>query len=103
MDYVQFTEIAMLVLFGISWPFNIRKSWKSRTAKGKSILFECLVVAGYTIGLSGKFVTVSRTGTWPYSIWFYLADITMVTIDLVLSVRNARLDAERDRLQQAGS
>ncbi len=96
MDFVQFTEIAMLVLFGISWPFNIHKSWKSRTAKGKSVIFECMVIAGYLIGLSGKLVTFHRTGNWAYSIWFYMADIIMVMIDIILYVRNIRLDSERD-------
>ena len=95
MDFVQFTEISMLVLFGISWPFNIHRSWISRTAKGKSILFEVFVICGYIIGISGKFVTFHRTGVWAYSIWFYLADIIMVMIDLILCVRNRRLDQER--------
>ena len=85
----------MLVLFGISWPFNISKAWKSRTAKGKSVTFEFLVVAGYLIGLSGKFVTYNRTGNWAYSIWFYIADIVMVLIDIALYFRNTKLDQGR--------
>ena len=32
-------ESLMLILFGISWPFSIAKSYKSRTNKGKSIVF----------------------------------------------------------------
>ena len=96
MDFVQFTEISMLVLFGISWPFNIYRSWTSRTARGKSLLFEVFVICGYIIGISGKFVTFQRTGVWTYSIWFYLADIIMVMIDLILCVRNRRLDQERN-------
>lgn len=96
MDFVQFTEIAMLVLFGISWPFNISKAWKSRTAKGKSVTFEFLVVAGYLIGLCGKFVTFRRTGIWAYSIWFYLADVVMVLTDITLYFRNTKLDRERE-------
>ncbi len=96
MDFVQFTEIAMLVLFGISWPFNISKAWKSRTAKGKSVTFEFLVVAGYLIGLCGKFVTFRRTGVWAYSIWFYIADVLMVLADITLYFRNTKLDRERE-------
>ena len=88
----------MLVLFGISWPFNISKAWKSRTAKGKSVTFEFLVVAGYLIGLSGKFVTYHRTGYWAYSIWFYIADIVMVLIDIALYFRNTKLDNRREKV-----
>ncbi|MBP5743851.1 MAG: hypothetical protein J6W44_02935 [Oscillospiraceae bacterium] len=82
----------MLVAFGFSWPFNILKSWRSRTAKGKSVVFEFIVVFGYLIGLSGKIITYQRTGVWAYSIWFYLADIAMVTADIVLYFRNSALD-----------
>ena len=92
MDIVQLCEIAMLVAFGFSWPFNIAKSWRSRTAKGKSVVFEFIVVFGYLIGVAGKFITYSRTGVLPYSTWFYLADILMVVIDIVLYFRNAAID-----------
>ena len=62
MTFIEFTEIAMLVLFGVSWPFNIIKSYRSRTAKGKSVLFELIVVVGYLFGLSGKFAALAQTG-----------------------------------------
>ena len=92
MDIVQLCEIGMLLAFGCSWPFNIAKSWRSRTAKGKSVTFELIIVFGYLVGLLGKLITWSRTGVWAYSIWFYFADIAMVVIDIVLYFRNSRLD-----------
>ena len=52
--FVQFTEIAMLVLFGLSWPFNIAKSYKSRTTKGKSLIFEICVIIGYLFGYAAS-------------------------------------------------
>ena len=92
MDIVQLCEIGMLLAFGCSWPFNIIKSWRSRTAKGKSVIFEYIVVFGYCVGLLGKLITWKRTGIWAYSIWFYIADIVMVTIDIILFYRNVALD-----------
>ena len=92
MSIPQFCEIAMLCLFGCSWPFNIAKALKTRTAKGKSIAFELLVLTGYIIGLFGKFYAYRQTGTLAYSVWFYIADILMVSTDLFLYVRNVRLD-----------
>ena len=92
MDIVQLCEIGMLLAFGISWPFNISKSWRSRTAKGKSLGFELIIVFGYCIGVLGKFITYSRTGVLPYSTWFYLADIAMVLCDIALYFRNRALD-----------
>ena len=82
----------MLVCFGISWPFNIAKSLRSRTAKGKSVAFELLIIAGYLCGLVGKFIL----GNLSYVVFFYVADILMVAADLVLTLRNRRLDRERD-------
>ena len=103
MDAVQLCEIAMLVLFGLSWPFNIAKSWRSRTAKGKSVVFEYFVVIGYLIGLLGKLITFSRTGVLPYSTWFYVADILMVLTDMVLYYRNSALDRKRDAVSSRPS
>ncbi len=96
MDIVQLCEIGMLVAFGFSWPFNIAKSWRSRTAKGKSVLFELVVIFGYLVGLVGKFVILHRTGVLPWATWFYIADIAMVAIDVVLYFRNTALDRKRD-------
>ena len=36
-------EAVMILCFGLSWPISIRKSWVSRTAKGKSLFFECFI------------------------------------------------------------
>lgn len=82
----------MLVCFGISWPFNIAKSIRSRTAKGKSVAFELLIIAGYLCGLVGKFIL----GNLSYVVFFYIADILMVAADLALTLRNRRLDRERE-------
>lgn len=92
MDVVQLCEIGMLVSFGGSWPFNIAKSWKSRTAKGKSLIFEIIVVFGYMLGLTGKLISWNRTGVWAYSIWFYISDIVMVLTDMCLYFCNTALD-----------
>ena len=78
----------MLVCFGLSWPFNIAKSIKSRTAKGKSLQFELLIVVGYLFGIAGKFVG----GNVTYVLAVYILDVLMVSTDIVLTCRNRRLD-----------
>ena len=98
MTIPQFCEIAMLCLFGCSWPFNIAKALRTRTAKGKSVVFEVLVIVGYLIGLFGKLYAYRQTGVLAYSVWFYIADILMVSVDLVLYCINAR----RDKLAAQG-
>ena len=84
----QVFETIMLLCFGASWPFNIAKSLRSRTAKGKSIYFEVCIIVGYICGVIGKFIG----GNITYVIAVYLLDICMVSIDLVLTLRNRRLD-----------
>ena len=83
----QVIEMIMLICFGLSWPFNITKSVRSRTAKGKSLWFEVCII------LAGKFIS----GNVTYVAAFYILDITMVTIDLVLTIRNKRLDRAAEK------
>ena len=97
MDIVQVLEVGMLITFGASWPFNIIKSWRAKTAKGKSLYFEFIILVGYGMGVAAKFIQYSRTGSLPYAVWFYFLDIALVTIDLILTIRNHALDIRRDR------
>ena len=92
MNIVHVLEAGMLVCFGVSWPFNIAKSLRSRTAKGKSVIYEILVIVGYFFGLAAKIIL----GDVNYVMIFYIVDILMVTTDIVLTFRNRRLDRERD-------
>ena len=80
--------MVMLIMFGLSWPFNITKSLRSRTAKGKSMLFETCVIIGYICGVIGKFIS----GQFTYVLAVYFLDILMVSIDLALTIRNHKLD-----------
>ena len=90
---VHFFESLMLVCFGLSWPFNIAKSIRSGTAKGKSAAFEILIIVGYLAGLTGKFIS----GDISYVVAFYIADILMVSTDLCLTLRNRRRDREAEQ------
>ena len=92
---VLLCETAMLILFGLSWPFNIYKSWKSRTAKGKSILFEVFIICGYLFGLAGKFIG----GNVTYVVVVYILDLLMVSTDLILTLRNKVLDKMEERVK----
>lgn len=94
MNIVHILEAGMLVCFGVSWPFNIAKSLRSRTAKGKGVIYEILVVVGYFFGLAAKIIL----GDVNYVMVFYIVDILMVTTDIVLTFRNRRLDRERDKV-----
>ena len=89
----QLFEVLMIVCFGISWPFNIAKSWNAKTAKGKSLLFEVCILVGYICGIAGKFIT----GNVTYVLIAYVINVVMVTIDILLTLRNMALDKLADR------
>ena len=75
-------EALTIFCFGLSWPFNILKSWNSRTAKGKSLGFELLILLGYGLGIAGKFLSHNVS----YVLVVYILDLLMVSIDLILTI-----------------
>ena len=81
-------EAAMLVCFGCSWPFSIARSLKARTSKGKSPVFLFLLIIGYLCGITAKIIT----GAFFWIGILYIADLLMVTTDLIIWFRNRRLD-----------
>lgn len=95
----EFLEIVMIVSFGASWPLNVIKSYKARTTKGKSLPFLLLIFFGYIAGIASKFLNeaymASFSQKW-YVLFFYCLNLTMVGIDLILYVRNSRLDKKRE-------
>ena len=88
-------EIIMIVSFGASWPMNVYKSYKARTTKGKSLGFLCLIFFGYIAGIISKLLNETYMGQiadkW-YVLFFYVLNLLMVGLDLILYVRNHRLD-----------
>ena len=68
-------EALTIFCFGLSWPISIRKSWVSRTAKGKSLFFE--IFLGFIFYLS---------------FFFYVLNFIEISIDVALYFRNTKLD-----------
>ena len=91
-------EIIMIVSFGASWPLNVINSYKTRTAKGKSLPFLCLIFFGYIAGIISKFANAAYMASiaqkW-YVLFFYFLNLLMVGIDLCLYARNKKLDKEQ--------
>ena len=81
-------EALMVISFGISWPTSIIKSYTSRTAKGKSIIFLLFVLLGYVFGIISKLIMENIT----YVLIFYVINFIMVFIDLCIYFRNKRID-----------
>ena len=78
-------EATMLIMFGISWPFNLMKSIKTKSTKGKSLLFLILIDIGYIAGITSKFFSTSfvwATDWWVFAI--YVINFLFVSADLAM-------------------
>ena len=65
-------EIIMVVSFGASWPLNVMKSYRARTTKLTAESFK-----------------------W-YVLFFYVLNLVMVGVDLILYWRNYKLDMAKE-------
>lgn len=89
----QYLEVAMIICFGISWPINLIKSYRSRSTRGKSLGFLIFIFSGYLCGIAGK---LSADEINWFVLSFYLLNTVMVAGDLLMYVRNYRLDKKRE-------
>ena len=95
----EILEIAMILCFGASWPMNVLKSYRARSTKGKSLAFLCLIFVGYIAGIASKLLNTAYMAEFAnkwYVLFFYVLNLLMVGADLLLYVRNRRLDKKRE-------
>lgn len=89
-------EALTIFCFGLSWPISIRKSWTSRTARGKSLFFEIFLLVGYAVGIVRKLIQVTVLGSTGFifylSFFFYVLNLIEISIDVCLYFRNTKLD-----------
>lgn len=89
-------EIAMVLLFGVSWPMSILKSYRARTTAGKSIIFLCAIFTGYICGIISKFAAaVTNDSPVHYTVFFYMLNLVLVGIDICLYFRNKAIDNKK--------
>ena len=90
-------EATMLILFGISWPINLAKSIRTKSTKGKSLVFLLFIDCGYIAGILSKFF--STTFVWATDWWvfmIYVINFTFVTLDLIVFfINKSREDKEK--------
>ncbi len=84
-------EAAMLICFAASWPFNLVKAYRARTNVGTSILFMSIVLLGYVCGIINKLVSDDIN----YVLAFYILDLLLVTIGVLIYLRNMRIDSAK--------
>jgi hypothetical protein len=90
MEIAPILETIMLVCFGFSWPMNLIKAYKAKTAKSTSLPFILLIITGYIAGISAKIVL----GNINYVLVAYLLNLAIVSLNLVVYFRNVALDKQ---------
>ncbi|MEY8328200.1 hypothetical protein AALB81_02510 [Lachnospiraceae bacterium 48-33] len=81
-------ESIMLICFGFSWPINVIKGYKARTAKSMSLPFILLIISGYIAGITAKLVSQQIN----FVLIVYLLNLAIVSLNLVIYFRNRKLD-----------
>lgn len=84
----QICETIMLIMFGLSWPISIYKSWSLKFVRGKSPIFLSLVIVGYAAGVMAKIFKAYETHQTPeWTMWLYAFNGLLVILDLTLYFR----------------
>ena len=90
MEFGHLFEALMLVCFGFSWPLNVIKAYKARTAKGTSLAFIFLIITGYLAGISAKFINHQIN----YVLAVYFLNLAIVMTNVFVYIRNKSLDKQ---------
>ena len=85
-------ETVMLVCFGVSWPISVVGNYRSRTAKGMNPSFTVLIMAGYIAGIAAKIIS----GNFSMVLLAYIFNLILVSVNLLIYFRNAKLDRARE-------
>ena len=86
-------EIIMLVCFGAAWPFSIYKSYKSKSAQGKSASFLIIILIGYAAGILNKIYY-----NFDNVVYLYALNMIMVALDLLIYMRNQKVKIKQYHL-----
>ena len=84
----EFLEAMMLICFGLSWPINLVKNVRARSAKAMSLQFILLIIFGYVAGITAKLINHRIN----YVLAVYFFNLAIVSCNLVVYFYNRRLD-----------
>ena len=90
-------ETVMLVCFGFSWPLNVIKAYKAKTARGTSLPFILLIITGYIAGIAAKIIT----GQINYVLIAYIVNLAIVSFNILIYFRNYSIDKKSQQELEA--
>lgn len=84
----ELLESTMLICFGLSWPMNLAKNIKAKSASNMSLQFILLIITGYVAGISAKLYN----HRFNYVLVVYLLNLVVVSANVVVYFINRRYD-----------
>ncbi|MBP5575702.1 MAG: hypothetical protein J6X67_02935 [Treponema sp.] len=94
MNLANLLESGMLVCFGFSWPINVVKAYRARTAKSTSLAFILLIITGYVAGICAKL----NNHQYNYVLAVYFLNLVIVMTNVLVYFRNRALDKKREEV-----
>ena len=89
----ELLESTMLICFGLTWPMNLAKNIKAKSAKTMSLQFILLIIAGYIAGICAKFYNHK----FNYVLVVYLLNLIVVSANLVVYFINRHYDRQTQK------
>ncbi len=86
----ELLESTMLICFGLSWPMNLAKNIKAKSARNMSLQFILLIITGYIAGISAKIYN----HRFNYVLVVYLLNLVVVSANVVVYFINRRYDRQ---------
>ncbi len=90
MKMAELLESTMLICFGLSWPMNLAKNIKAKSARNMSLQFILLIIIGYIAGISAKIYN----HRFNYVLVVYLLNLIVVSANVVVYFINCRYDRQ---------
>ncbi|MCF0137196.1 MAG: hypothetical protein HUJ66_02400 [Oscillospiraceae bacterium] len=81
-------ETLMLISFGLSWPVNLVKNIRLRSAKGMNLSFFILITLGYLCGIAAKIIK----GEVNFVLFAYVLNTLLVACNIVVYFINRGYD-----------
>ena len=97
MKMAELLESTMLICFGLSWPMNLAKNIKAKSARNMSLQFILLIITGYIAGISAKLYN----HRFNYVLVVYLLNLVVVSANLVVYFINRRYDRQQQTANEA--
>ncbi len=87
----EILEASMLICFGLSWPINLMKNVRAKTAKTMSLQFILLIIFGYVAGIGAKIYSHNIN----YVLIVYLLNLAIVCANLIVYFVNKKHDEDK--------